>query len=199
TDLSHDDLRTLIKVGAFDSIAAGKTRPMMLWEVDQVASRQEVGEHLLPRFPACPLPPLREYTEARRRREQYESLGFLTDVHPMNLHAEDLGRLRLVKSTETVHHVGKSVLMAGMLTTAKPVHTAKEEPMQFATFDDGAGLIETVLFPDIYRDRGHVLFDQGPFVFRGTVEEEFGGITVTMTHLDRLERFLGRRSAATLP
>jgi len=35
----------------------------------------------------------------------------------------------------------------GMLTTAKPVHTVKDEPMEFATFDDGHGLIETVLFP----------------------------------------------------
>ncbi|TFG42563.1 MAG: DNA polymerase III subunit alpha, partial [Gemmatimonadales bacterium] len=32
--LSHDDLRTLIKAGACDSIASGMTRPMMLWEVD---------------------------------------------------------------------------------------------------------------------------------------------------------------------
>ncbi len=60
--------------------------------------------------------------------------------------------------------------------------------MEFATFDDGDGLIETVLFPRVYRERGHVLFDQGPFMFRGKVEEEFGAITVTMTHLDRLER-----------
>jgi DNA polymerase III alpha subunit len=82
--------------------------------------------------------------------------------------------------------------MAGMLTTAKPVHTAKDEPMEFATFDDGAGLIEAVLFPDIYRDRGHVLFDQGPFVFRGKVEEEFGAVTLTLTHLERLERFLAK-------
>ena len=35
--------------------------------------------------------------------------------------------------------------MAGMLTTAKPVHTLADEPMQFATFDDGEGLVETVL------------------------------------------------------
>ena len=39
--------------------------------------------------------------------------------------------------------------------------------MEFATFDDGRGLIETVIFPDIYRKRGHVLFDQGPFLLPG--------------------------------
>ena len=85
-------------------------------------------------------------------------------------------------------HVDRYVLLAGMLTTAKPVHTLQDEPMEFATFDDGDGLIETVLFPQVYRERGHVLFDQGPFIFRGKVEEEFGAVTVTITHLDRLER-----------
>ena len=80
-----------------------------------------------------------------------------------------------------------------MLTTAKPVHTVKDEPMEFATFDDGDGLIEAVLFPDIYRSRGHVLFDQGPFLFRGKVEEEFGAVTVTVIGLDRLERAAGKR------
>jgi DNA polymerase III alpha subunit len=93
--------------------------------------------------------------------------------------------------------VGRTVLAAGMLTTAKPVSTIKDEPMEFATFDDGEGLIETVLFPEVYRKRAHVLFDQGPFIFRGKVEEEFGAVTLTITHLDRLERMLekvaGRR------
>jgi DNA polymerase III alpha subunit len=69
--------------------------------------------------------------------------------------------------------------------------------MEFATFDDGDGLIEVVLFPDIYRERGHVLFDQGPFIFRGKVEEEFGVVTLTVTQLDRLERMLAKLAART--
>ena len=113
----------------------------------------------------------------------------------MRLYADDLRRFRLCPSTELHRHVGEHVLAAGMLTTAKPVHTLKDEPMEFATFDDGDGLIETVLFPRVYRERGHVLFDQGPFIFRGKVEEEFGAITVTITHLDRLERAAAARPA----
>ena len=190
--LSPDDLRILIKVGALDSIAHGKSRPMMLWEIDEAARRPKDSDQLLPRLPAAPLPRLKEYTEERRRREQYESLGFTTDAHPMDLYAESLQRLRLVKSIDLHRHVGESILAAGMLTTSKPVHTAKEEPMEFATFDDGPGLIECVLFPDVYRERGHVLFDQGPFVFRGKVEMEFGAVTLTITHLDRLERMLSK-------
>ena len=110
----------------------------------------------------------------------------------MQLHADELRRYRFSPSTELHRHVGRHVLAAGMLTAAKPVHARTEEPMEFATFDDGHGLIETVLFPDIYRERGHVLFDQGPFIFRGKVEQEFGAITLTITHIDRLERARAR-------
>jgi error-prone DNA polymerase len=194
-DLQHragiaaDDLRALIKVGALDSIADGWTRPMMLWMVD-AGQRQSNGDW----FDHLPhaIPVLRQYASERRRREEYATLGFVTDTHPMRLHADQLARFRLCRSTELHRHVGRHVLLAGMLTTAKPVHTLKDEPMEFATFDDGDGLIETVLFPRVYRERGHVLFDQGPFIFRGKVEEEFGAITVTVTHLDRLERAVGK-------
>lgn len=193
---------------------------MLLWEVDQEAGQRDNGaaelplaemewtigngksaphkdspeslEDEVPHCPAAPPPRLKEYTTERRRSEAYAALGFTTDVHPMDLHTNQLRQFRVIPSTQLHRHVGKSVLAAGMLTTSKPVHTAKDEPMEFATFDDGAGLIETVLFPGVYRERGHVLFDQGPFIFRGKVEEEFGAVTVTITQLDRLERMVAK-------
>jgi DNA polymerase III alpha subunit len=145
------------------------------------------------------VPLLREYDAERRRREEYEFLGFVTACHPMDLWKEQLARIRPVPSIELGRHVGKSVLVAGMLTTAKPVHTAAGEPMEFATFDDGHGLVEAVLFPRVYRERGHVLFDQGPFVLRGVVEEEFGVVSFTVTGLDRLERVAAQRTRPSQP
>jgi DNA-directed DNA polymerase III PolC len=213
TRLSHEDLRLLVKVGALDSIAPGWTRPMLLWTVDAEArlaldGNGEKGKRnqgtkgrtipvspfpsgsLLPVQPSVIVPALKEYSLDRRRRTENELLGFTTDSHPMDLYAGELERLRIARSSRLKELVGQTVLCAGMLTTAKPVHTAQDEPMEFATFDDGEGLIEAVLFPDIYRTRGHVLFDQGPFVFRGVVEEEFGAITFTITGIDRLDRFM---------
>jgi error-prone DNA polymerase len=209
TGLAADDLRALIKVGALDSIAGDWTRPMMLWMVDTGTKgrggagagdreRSSTGAPAPSWFDNLPpaVPVLRDYAPERRRREEYAALGFVTDTHPMRLHADALTGFRLCRSTELHRHVGRHVLLAGMLTTAKPVHTLRDEPMEFATFDDGDGLIETVLFPRVYRERGHVLFDQGPFIFRGKVEEEFGAVTVTITHLDRLERAAARRPAS---
>lgn len=189
--LTADDLRTLVKVGACDSISGSVTRPMQLWEIDgernNQTGRRGDGQLIAAEIPVT-VPRLKEYTIERRRASEYEALGFTTDTHPMRLFAERLKRFRPCPSTELARHVGKNVVVAGMLTTSKPVHTAKEEPMEFATFDDGDGLIETVLFPDVYKRRGHVLFDQGPFLIRGLVEEEFGAITLTIKGIERLER-----------
>jgi DNA polymerase III alpha subunit len=218
TGIAPSDLRLLIKVGALDSIANGWTRPMMLWLVDSDGQRgggaagqkslchpdpdtersEEEGKGAEAKLddwfndlpPAIPM--LKEYSDERRRREEYEILGFTTDAHPMHLHADRLRQFRLCPSTALHQHVGRHVLAAGMLTTAKPVHTVTDEPMEFVTFDDGHGLIEAVLFPRVYRERGHVLFDQGPFIFRGKVEQEFGAVTLSVTHLDRLERARAR-------
>jgi DNA-directed DNA polymerase III PolC len=196
TSIAPSDLRLLIKVGALDSVADGWTRPMMLWLVDSDgrANGRADGPRPPDWFDELPpaVPVLKEYSAERRRREEYDALGFMTDAHPMQLHAEQLGRFQLCRSTELEQHIGQHILVAGMLTAAKPVHTVTDEPMEFATFDDGEGLIEAVLFPGIYRERGHVLFDQGPFIFRGKVEEEFGAITRSVTHLDRLERMRPR-------
>jgi error-prone DNA polymerase len=201
TALRPDDLRLLVKVGALDAIAGELTRPQLLWCVDTEAPRgltAAAGEMLTT---PPPVPVLREYDAERKRRDAWTLLGFCLDAHPMTLHAAELARFRLVKSTELHQHVGKRVLMAGMYTTGKPVHTAAHEPMQFVTFDDGHGLVEGVLFPDVYRERAHVLFDQGPFIFRGVVEESFGAVTVTVQQLERLERMvarMGERPAAAV-
>jgi DNA polymerase III alpha subunit len=168
----------------------------MLWSIDSETKERIPDQERLAVSPSRRLavPPLPEYTDDRRRRTEYELLGFVVDHHPMALYKEELERWRTVKSTEMGAHVGQTVLMAGMLTTAKPVHTVKGEPMQFATFDDGNGLIETVLFPDVYRTRVHVLFDQGPFLLRGKVEEEFGSLTLTVLDVKRVDRLRGRGS-----
>src|SRR5262245_64564481 len=119
--LTPDDLRTLVKVGALDSISGGWTRPMMLWAVDQgndgMAEWQNGGMEELPSCDSVippsrnsAIPPLREYSTDHRRRAEYELLSFTTDSHPMHLHEADLARFRITRSTELKDHVGESVL-----------------------------------------------------------------------------------------
>jgi error-prone DNA polymerase len=189
--LSPADLRVLIRGGACDSIAGGMTRPQMMWQVDLTPGLggevQDLG------LSPLALPPLAEYDAERQLRDEYAVLGYLASRHPMVLVAETTHAIHPVPATDLSAHVGKLVTCVGMLTTAKPVHTIKDEPMEFVTFDDGTGLIETVIFPDVYRKVVALLFGSGPYVMRGKVEESYGAVTLTVTALDRLDRYAQRQ------
>ncbi len=191
--LAPGDLRVLVQAGACDGIANGKTRPQQMWLVDSGydagASQCALG---LEETPASQLPPLTEYDADRQLRDEYTVLGYLASCHPMELYAETIRAIHPVPATALGTHVGKLVTCVGMLTTGKPVHTIKDEPMEFVTFDDGAGLIETVIFPDVYRKVVSLLFGTGPYVMRGRVEESYGAVTLTVTALDRLDRHARR-------
>jgi DNA polymerase III alpha subunit len=184
----------LVQAGACDDIAQGLTRPQMMWQVDADPRRGIAAQGALELDEATPLqlPPLAEYDADRQLRDEYTVLGYLASCHPMALYAETIRAIHPVPATALGTHVGKLVTCVGMLTTGKPVHTIKDEPMEFVTFDDGHGLIETVIFPDVYRKVVSLLFGTGPYVMRGRVEESYGAVTLTVTALDRLDRHARR-------
>jgi DNA polymerase III alpha subunit len=149
--------------------------------------------------PLTSLPPLEEYDADRQLRDEFAVLGYLASSHPMELVAETTRAIHPVSAVALGRHVGKQVTCVGMLTTGKPVHTIKDEPMEFVTFDDGTGLIETVIFPDVYRKVVPLLFGTGPYVMRGKVEASYGAVTLTVSALDRLDRYAQRRNLPWRP
>jgi len=195
TGLAPADLRVLVQAGTCDTIAGGMTRPQLMWLVDAEGRRAAPDQGVLGLGLTSPaaLPPLAEYDGDRQLRDEYAVLGYLASCHPMALFAATLRAVRPVPAPELLRHVGKVVACAGMLTTGKPVHTIHDEPMEFVTFDDGAGLIETVLFPEVYRRAAPLLFGPGPYLLRGKVEESYGAVTLTVTALERLDRYAKRR------
>ena len=189
--LAPSDLRVLVQAGACDGIARGMTRPQMMWLVDltpvaPLRAERELGGEGLDETPAAALPSLAEYDAERQLRDEYAVLGYLASCHPMMLFADTVGAIHPVPAPRLREHVGRQVTCVGMLTTAKPVHTVRDEPMEFVTFDDGEGLIETVIFPGVYRRVVPLLFGTGPYVMRGRVEESYGAVTLTVTALERL-------------
>jgi len=50
--------------------------------------------------------------------------------------------------------------------------------MQFLTFEDETGLVETVLFPQAYRRLAGLLDWNRPFLLRGSVSLNYGAATL---------------------
>lgn len=143
-----------------------------------------------------------EYSEHTLLRLELETLGFLISKHPLELYLDRINRRRTVPATELDKYIGKSVEMVGWLVTGKTVLTntrvagweitgkededKPQEPMEFVTFEDMTGLIETVIFPKVYKRYGHILSNRRPYRLFGKVEQSFGAVTLTVSRIEYL-------------
>jgi DNA polymerase-3 subunit alpha/error-prone DNA polymerase len=98
----------------------------------------------------------------------------------MEFYAEAARRAGAVKAIDLPRRVGQQVRFAGWLITGKVVETKKGEPMEFLTFEDETGLVETTFFPEAYRRFCHLLDRERPYLLSGKVEEEWGAATLTV-------------------
>lgn len=188
--IGDEDARVLIRAGAVKSIADGLSRPQLMWRVEMRRNRSPAPQRELPigGRGSPPVPALREYPQRIRLRQEYESLGFLASCHPMSLFKKECSKTRHIKARDIDGRVGEEATFIGMLITRKEVIASGGEPMSFVTFEDSTGLIETVIFPAVFKRVGQLLFSQGPFIIKGRIQEEFGAATVEVKGLKRLTK-----------
>ncbi len=89
-----------------------------------------------------------------------------------------------IKAVDLPRHLGRRVRLAGWLITGKVVTTKHGDPMEFLTFEDETGIVETTFFPQTYHRFCHMVDRNRPYLLTGKVEEDWGAITLTV---DRVE------------
>ena len=102
----------------------------------------------------------------------------------MVLYAGDLKHRGIIKAKDMPYFAGRHICIAGILITGKVVHTKHGDPMEFLTFEDETGLVETTFFPKAYRRFCAILGKDRPFILCGKVEEDFGAHTLTVERVD---------------
>jgi DNA polymerase-3 subunit alpha/error-prone DNA polymerase len=187
------EARSLIHAGAFDSLQRQEARATLLWELAAWQKSRTLrsgktdlfnsGARLAIAKPEFPLE-----NERLRLRHEFAALGFLCDRHPMVLCNGVLENRGIVKARDLKRFVGKPVKIAGLLITGKVVSTKHGEPMEFLTFEDETGLVETTFFPAAYRKFCYMLDRTRPYILTGKVEEDFGALTLTVERVERIRR-----------
>ncbi|MDA8139193.1 MAG: DNA polymerase III subunit alpha [Desulfobacteraceae bacterium] len=159
------------------------SRAQLLWLLAQWQAGRKTAQGTLPLFDdpmAVEAPILPADDPQERLRREFRVLGFLCDRHPMTLFREAARRAGAQTAQEVVRRVGSRVKFAGWLITGKVVQTKHGDPMEFLTFEDETGIIETTFFPQAY-DRFCHLLDRGrPYLLNGLVEENWGAATLTV-------------------
>jgi error-prone DNA polymerase len=182
-DIDPSHVRLLIRAGAFDSIAAGASRPQLLWRLAEWKhgrSRSRLGSLPLFREEVTEPPEALEYDERTVLLHEVETLGFLLSRHPLVLYRERFKGLRIVSGNEMDRHVGGEVQMIGWWVTGKMILTKNEEPMEFVSFEDTTAIYEATFFPRTYARFCHMLSRQRPYLLRGRVEEDFGAVQLVV-------------------
>jgi len=197
------DVRILIKAGCFDSIAGGIARPDLMWQALRFFQHQE--EKKVPTLFDCskksislPHPTLRQrnYPKDFTLKHEYETLGFLLSVHPLDRYSSHLKDLNYICAKDLSAWVEKPVTTIGWPVTGKTVHTKEGDPMKFVSFEDATALYEAVFFPKIYHRYCHILSATRPFILKGRVEQSFGAITLNVHWMGVLDGHKKARSSS---
>lgn len=179
TGLGRDEARALVQCGALD--ATGRNRPGLMMELNLFFSlrpHRPPGHQMLlttgPTIPAC----LPDYSPTRRYTEERKLLGVSVREHIMALYRPGLARQVDTLSRDLPGRIGRNVRIAGVLEAQRTARTQTGRTMMFLTMEDELGLFEATLFPETYAAVG-VLDRYGPYVVAGSVQEQYGSVTVT--------------------
>jgi DNA polymerase-3 subunit alpha/error-prone DNA polymerase len=182
---AEDEARQLIHCGALDSLQSRANRTALLWELAAFRRMLVSGKQApLFRVSLPPAPDLAPPSQEESLRREYRALGFLCGLHPVVLYKKRVGGR--VVSSELQHFAGKRIRFLGWLLTGKLVSTKTGETMEFLTFEDEFGLVETTFFPRVYRRYANILRSGKPYVLHGLVETDFGAVTLTVDKVDGL-------------
>ena len=184
------EARALINCGALDAFCSDNNRASLMWELARwlkERSKRSTARTLFDNHEKGPSLPMLPPQDGRERlRREYATLGFLCDRHPMTLYKNSLKGVRRVKAVHLRQYVGRHICFAGWLITGKKIQTKHGDTMEFLTFEDEGGIVETTFFPAVYRRFCHMVNRNRPYLLYGKVEEDWGALTLTVDRVKPL-------------
>ncbi len=175
-------IESLIKCGAFDSI--GPSRAQLLagleeaMEWSQGMERERSNPQIIlfgvsqpegraePPFPVVP-----EWPESQRLAFEKETLGFYLTGHPLTRYADALQRLTTT-NTQQIREIsdGQEIVIGGVVNALKETTTRKGDRMAFLTLEDLQGVVEVIIFAELYKNSTLLLKSEEPVFIKGRVD-----------------------------
>ncbi|KPK88968.1 MAG: DNA polymerase III subunit alpha [Deltaproteobacteria bacterium SM23_61] len=176
-------IESLVKCGAFDSLGFSRApllaglEEAMEWaqEVEREKANRQItmfgefqngGGKTEPRLPQIPAWP-----ENQRLAAEKETLGFYLTGHPLSSHVHILQRVTSMDTLKVQEAAdGKEILIGGVVNSLKETNTKKGDRMAFVTLEDLNGVVEVIVFSDLYKNSSLLLKGEGPIFIKGRVD-----------------------------
>ena len=188
-------LEALVKAGAFDSLGGARKSCFEMIEKGQRGpSTQQSIFGALEEGPAGASSimsglPLNEWEETELLSYEKEALGFYISGHPLRRYKHALALNGALNSTAFSGLADKAeVSVAGIVGSVRRIKTKQDKGMMAQiSLEDDEGIIDAVVFPDLYAEKGELLKKDTPLLIRGTVDRTDKGpklIARSVSHLE---------------
>ena len=211
--LNRRVIESLIKAGAFDTIAKGRAgllasldqameagqRRQRDREEGQVSLFEALGEPTSTGKGATASRPMTvpEWPVEEMLSYEKEVLGFYLSGHPLEQYRDVGRRLGAATAGELyARTVGARVLLLGQISAFTENSTKSGNRMAFATLDVVDGTVSLTVFPEPYRSYGGALKHRGPVVVRGRIDDSDKGRVVLAEEIKPLEDALANGKGA---
>jgi len=110
-----------------------------------------------------------EATLQERVQAQEELLGISVDVHPLELVIDRIESINAITTVDAANRVGEKVRVVGIRQSWHRSRTARNETMAFISLEDLQGVLDVVVFPNLYRQCRNILSEMIPILVEGTI------------------------------
>ncbi len=207
-DLNKKSLEALIKCGSLDAFGE---RGQLLANTEDIlqfarasgkASASNQQNLFGAAFAPSAEPALRE-VEAVSKEEKLawekELLGLYVSAHPMEDYQPHLRQLRLpilsIKEI-TPRHVGRQIIVSGVIGNIQKVITKTGKPMLFLQIEDLSDKIEALIFPSLLEKSPAVFQNNKAVVASGKVSDKDGVFKILCNEVQDLGELLRKRILA---
>ena len=146
-ELNRNDMVSLARIGALNSIGDVEHRRDALWQVEEAA--RTAGPLLRSAGNARGETPLRKMSDEERLAADYSGTGITTGPHLMAYHRAALRNDGILSAQELAHCINRQpVSIAGCVIARQRPGTAKG--FVFLSLEDESGIANVVIAPDIF-------------------------------------------------
>ncbi len=166
----RNELEMLAYAGAFDRLYPN--RRALLWALAEDRYDVDMGENPLGlEAPAFSLPDVEDYTELEKCSLEWKSVGFCAKYHPMEFYRPP-GTMTCAEAKALTEP--RRILASGVTVNIHKPPTRSGKTVVFLNLSDETGIMDAVLFEDIYKRDGAELFKGGLVIIDGWMELERG-------------------------
>ena len=193
SQINKKAIESLIKAGATDCLEGSRAAHLAAYEslvessqntskkniegqlsLFQLAGEEMGGGDLAPR-----LPEVEEFSKPVRLNMEKEMLGIYLTDHPLNDYVEKMEAIATVTSDQMNHAAeeegisqlrdGMTVIAAGMIDSKRTLITKNSRMMAFVVLEDLYGVMEVVVFPNVYERCVNAIAEDRVVAVRGTL------------------------------